>query len=91
MLADFPASLLLMVALSFCNDVFASGSEAASLSFEGIMVAPGSDSIVLQTPDTYCRDTDPIILTVTGENITWYADAALTTKLAQGTPIILLR
>ncbi|MCE7071064.1 gliding motility-associated C-terminal domain-containing protein [Dyadobacter sp. CY327] len=84
MLADFPASLLLMVALSFSNDVFASGSEAALLSFEGIMVAPGSDSIVLQTPDTYCRDTDPIILTVTGENITWYADAALTTKLAQG-------
>ena len=41
------------------------------------------DSIVLQSPDTYCRGDSPI-LTVTGTNVNWYADAAKKTRLAQG-------
>ncbi|MCX6214584.1 gliding motility-associated C-terminal domain-containing protein [Spirosoma sp.] len=33
-----------------------------------------TDSLILQSPDTYCRGSTPI-LTVTGKNIKWYADA----------------
>jgi hypothetical protein len=70
MLAYSLAPLLLIVVLSYLNDVFAENSEVTLLALEDIIFPQTSDSIVLQTPDMYCRDTDPIILTVTGENIT---------------------
>lgn len=41
------------------------------------------DSIVIQSRDVSCRGTDPI-LTVSGQNITWYADAGKSIRLAQG-------
>ncbi len=42
-----------------------------------------SDSIRLQSSDVACLGTDPVI-TVTGTDITWYADAAKSVRLAQG-------
>lgn len=41
------------------------------------------NSIILQSPDVYCRGNSPM-LTVTGQNVIWYADAAKTIRLAQG-------
>lgn len=42
-----------------------------------------SDSIVLQSYDTYCRGNNPI-LTVTGKSVKWYADANKKQLLYQG-------
>ncbi|WP_159474954.1 gliding motility-associated C-terminal domain-containing protein [Dyadobacter sp. 3J3] len=77
-------SLLVIVSLSLACFANAANSEPMMVSFKDVLVKPDFDSIVLLTPDTYCRDTNPIILTVTGENITWYADASKLTRLAQG-------
>ncbi|TKT85713.1 T9SS type B sorting domain-containing protein [Dyadobacter frigoris] len=41
------------------------------------------NSIILQSPDVYCRGNNPVLI-VTGQNVTWYADAAKTRMLAQG-------
>ncbi|CAN5361434.1 hypothetical protein BH09BAC4_BH09BAC4_09810 [soil metagenome] len=45
--------------------------------------ATASDSIVLQSRDSYCRGGNPF-LRVTGTNVTWYADASKKIKLAEG-------
>jgi gliding motility-associated-like protein len=42
-----------------------------------------TDSLILQSPDTYCRGNNPI-LTVTGKNVKWYADANKKQLLYQG-------
>lgn len=41
------------------------------------------NSITLQSSDVYCRGNNPVLI-VTGQNVTWYADAAKTIMLAQG-------
>ncbi|WP_338875037.1 gliding motility-associated C-terminal domain-containing protein [Spirosoma sp. SC4-14] len=42
-----------------------------------------SDSIALQSPDSYCKGSNPT-LTVTGKNVKWYADAAKQILLHEG-------
>jgi gliding motility-associated-like protein len=70
---------LLAVALHLTCHGYAPSREARLLNLN----MPDSDSIVLQSSDSYCLGGDPI-LTVTGKNVTWYADAAKTTMLFRG-------
>lgn len=73
--------MLLIMILAVSDMVSASG-------IKGEMIAPGellisSDSISLQSKDVYCRGDSPA-LTVTGVNVTWYADSLKMKILARG-------
>jgi hypothetical protein len=68
--------------------IFAVSDMVSASGIKGEMIAPGellisSDSISLQSKDVYCRGDSPA-LTVTGVNVTWYADSLKMKILARG-------
>lgn len=80
--------LLMLRSTLFINIVLTSSAWAimdseSTMSDSGNASETESDSIVLQPPYGYCRGSDAI-LTVTGENVTWYADSTKTKLLARG-------
>lgn len=63
------------------TDYFTKGLATQSINYKKLSFL--ADSIVLQSPDTYCRGNNPI-LTVTGKGVKWYADATKKQLLYQG-------
>lgn len=57
-----------------------SNSHNTAISYHGTLK---QDSIVLLSPDTYCKGSNPR-LSVTGENVKWYADSSKKTLLSNG-------
>ena len=72
----------MIMTLPVFNHVSASGLKGGMMmAYEGLVL--NLDSISLQSADVYCRGDSPI-LTVTGENVSWYADSLKNVLLARG-------